>query len=55
MALEANYTGITSLIEIGLPTLTIAQISGTSVRMIEKNYGHLTDRMSKAALSQLAI
>lgn len=50
-----RHTGITSLIEIGLPTLTIAQISGTSVRMIEKNYGHLTDRMSKAALSQLAI
>jgi len=50
-----RHTGITSLIEIGLPTLTIAQISGTSVRMIEKNYGHLTDRMSRTALAKLAI
>lgn len=50
-----RHTGITSLIEVGLPTLTIAQISGTSVRMIEKNYGHLTDRMSRTALAKLAI
>jgi integrase len=49
-----RHTGITNLIESGVPTLTVAQITGTSVKMIETNYGHLTQRMSIAALEKIA-
>ena len=48
-----RHSLITDLIHGGLDILTVAQISGTSVRMIEKHYGHLTLSHSKMALAQL--
>ena len=48
-----RHSVITDLIHKGLDILTVAQISGTSVRMIEKHYGHLTVEHSKKALAQL--
>lgn len=50
-----RHSTITDLIQTGLDTLTVAQISGTSVRMIELYYGHLTREHAKAALSTLAL
>lgn len=50
-----RHAAITALIESGLPVQTIAQIAGTSPRMIHQNYGHLTDQASVAALERLAL
>lgn len=46
---------ITDLVVEGLDLLTIAQISGTSVRMIEKHYGHLRGDVASAALARVAV
>lgn len=50
-----RHSTITDLISSGVPSLNVAQISGTSVAMIEKHYGHLTQEQSRAALEKLAI
>jgi site-specific recombinase XerD len=50
-----RHSVITDLIHGGLDTLTVAQLSGTSILMIEKHYGHLTQEHAKEALSRLAI
>lgn len=49
-----RHTAITALLHSGLDALTTAQLAGTSVRMIELNYGHLTKQHSIAALEKLA-
>jgi hypothetical protein len=49
-----RHTAITTLLHSGLDALTTAQLAGTSVRMIELNYGHLTKQHSIAALEKLA-
>ena len=46
---------ITDLVVNGLDLLTVAQISGTSVAMIEKHYGHLQADRAAAALAMLAL
>ncbi len=46
---------ITDLIHQGLDILTVAQLSGTSVRMIEKHYGHLKRNHATKALAMLAL
>ena len=50
-----RHSVITDLIHGGLDTLTMAHLSGTSILMIEKHYGHLTQEHAKEALSRLAI
>lgn len=50
-----RHSTITDLVQTGLDTLTVAQISGTSVRMIELYYGHLTREHAKNALATLAL
>jgi integrase len=50
-----RHSVITDLIHNGLDSLTVAQLSGTSILMIEKHYGHLTKQHSREALSRLAI
>lgn len=45
---------ITDMITAGLPILTAAQISGTSVAMIERHYGHLVGDSAEKALAGLA-
>lgn len=44
---------ITDLVTAGVPILTIAQISGTSVAMVERHYGHLLQEQAAAALARL--
>lgn len=51
-AYTLRHSTITDLVTAGLPLLHIAQISGTSVEMIERHYGHLA---SDAALKALAV
>jgi integrase len=54
-AYTLRHSVITDLVQTGLDTLTIAQLSGTSVAMIEKHYAHLTREHSQKALAALVI
>ena len=50
-----RHSTITDLVHGGLDLLTVAQISGTSVRMIEQHYGHLRSDVAATALERLAL
>jgi len=50
-----RHSTITDLIHSGVDSLTVAQLSGTSVVMIEKHYGHLTRDHARSALSALTL
>ena len=54
-AYTLRHSTITDLVHGGLDLLTVAQISGTSVRMIEKHYGHLRGDLAAEALAKLAV
>lgn len=45
----------TDLIRAGLPILTVAQLSGTSVAMIERHYGHLVRNDAEEALASVMV
>jgi hypothetical protein len=38
----------------GLDLFTVAQVSGTSIAMIEAHYGHLQQEHARSALERLA-
>lgn len=50
-----RHSVITDLVHGGLDLLTVAQVSGTSVQMIEKFYGHLRSDVASSALAKLAL
>lgn len=50
-----RHSTITDLVHGGLDLLTVAQISGTSVSMIEAHYGHLCSEIAASALERLAL
>ena len=54
-AYTLRHSTITDLVMAGLPLLTIAQVSGTSVEMIERHYGHLNAKAAAEALAGLAL
>lgn len=54
-AYALRHSSITDLVTGGLDLLTVAQLSGTSVAMIEKHYGHLRADHAAAALANLAL
>jgi integrase len=54
-AYTLRHSVISDLVHGGLDLLTVAQISGTSVAMIEKHYGHLRSEVAASALSRLAL
>ncbi|MEP0391875.1 MAG: tyrosine-type recombinase/integrase [Erythrobacter sp.] len=54
-AYTLRHSTITDLVRANLPLLTIAQISGTSVEMIERHYGHLASDAAVKALGELAL
>lgn len=54
-AYTLRHSVITDLVHGGLDLLTVAQISGTSVRMIEQHYGHLRGDVAANALAMLAL
>ena len=54
-AYTMRHSTITDLVTGGLDLLTIAQVSGTSVSMIEKHYGHLQRAVAAKALAALAL
>jgi len=54
-AYTLRHSVITDLVHGGLDLLTVAQLSGTSVAMIEKHYGHLRSDVAAEALSKLIL
>lgn len=54
-AYSLRHSTITDLVTAGVDLLTVAQLSGTSVAMIELHYGHLLDKHAEEALSILAL
>lgn len=54
-AYTLRHSTITDLVTGGLDLLTIAQVSGTSVAMIERHYGHLRREHARDALAMLAL
>lgn len=54
-AYTLRHSTITDLVQGGLDLLTIAQVSGTSVAMIERHYGHLQRKRAAEALAGLAL
>lgn len=54
-AYAMRHSAMTDLVTGGLDLLTVAQLSGTSVAMIEKHYGHLRADHAAAALATLAL
>lgn len=50
-----RHSVISDLVHDGLDLLTVAQISGTSVMMIERHYGHLRSEVAASALARLAL
>ena len=54
-AYTLRHSTITDLVQAGLDLLTVAQVSGTSVAMIERHYGHLQRKRAAEALAGLAL
>lgn len=54
-AYTLRHSIITDLVQEGLPLLSIAQISGASIEMIERHYGHLVGDGVVQALESLEI
>ena len=55
VAYTLRHSVITDLVVDGLDLSTVAQISGTSVDMVQKHYAHLRDDVATAALAKLAL
>lgn len=54
-AYTLRHSTITDLVQSGIALLTVAQLSGTSARMIEEHYGHLQQEQATKALEALAL
>lgn len=54
-AYTLRHSTITDLVTSGLDLMTVAQVSGTSVAMIEKHYAHLQRDRARDALATLAL
>lgn len=50
-----RHSVLTDLVHQGLDLLSVAQLAGTSVRMIEKHYGHLRATVALPALAALVV
>ena len=50
-----RHSVITDMAGAGVNLMTVAQIAGTSILMIQKHYGHLTGDQSRAALERAAL
>lgn len=55
VAYTLRHSVITDLVAAGLDVLQVARISGTSLPMIERHYGHLRSQQAAAALATLAL
>lgn len=53
VAYSLRHAGITEMIVSGIDLLTVARLTGTSVQMIESNYGHLAKDQVVAKLAKV--
>lgn len=54
-AYALRHSTITDVVQSGLPLLTVAQLFGTSVKMIEEHYGHFQQEQAVKALASLSL
>lgn len=54
-AYALRHSAITDVVQSGLPLLTVAQLFGTSVKMIEEHYGHFQQEQAVKALASLSL
>lgn len=54
-AYTLRHSAITDLVTSGLDLFHVAQLSGTSVAMIEKHYGHLQRKQAREGLQALSL
>lgn len=54
-AYTLRHSVITDLVHAGVDLLTVAQLAGTSIRMIEAHYGHMRGTVAADALARLAL
>lgn len=54
-AYALRHSAITDVVQSGLPLLTVAQLFGTSVKMIEEHYGHFQQEQAVQALASLSL
>ena len=54
-AYDLRHSIITDLAQSGLDLFTIATVSGTSVAMVERHYGHLQHDHARRGLETLAL
>jgi site-specific recombinase XerD len=54
-AYALRHSVISALVHDGLDLLMVAQISGTSVVMIERHIGHLRSEVAATALARLSL
>ncbi|MCU0765005.1 MAG: tyrosine-type recombinase/integrase [Burkholderiaceae bacterium] len=54
-AYTLRHSVITDLVALGLDVLTVARLSGTSIAMIDRHYGHLRGEKAAEALAALAV
>lgn len=55
MAYTLRHSTVTDLVSAGLDLFTVAALSGTSIAMIEKHYGHLQQDRAQKALAGLSL
>lgn len=55
VAYTLRHSTITDLIAGGLDALTVARLSGTSLEMIDRHYGHLLARTAERGLARLKL
>ncbi len=53
VAYTLRHSVITDLIGVGLDALTVARLSGTSLEMIDRHYGHLLAKQAAVGLQSL--
>ena len=54
-AYTLRHCVITDLVTGGVDLFTVAKLAGTSIKMIEKHYGHLSSEHARNALEKLAL
>lgn len=52
---DLRHTAISDMLMVGIDSFAVAQYTGTSVRMIEKTYGHLKQESLRQSLLRVAV
>jgi integrase len=50
-----RHSWISAALDGGMPTLDVARFTGTSLKMIEENYGHVVDKAARLRLAAVSM